>query len=192
MKKSSFFDPKEFATAKKDLAQFEKLREAQIRYCRDVIQTSKKIIYAVHRHDMKSAKSNLSSIKKLIAKVGKKSYDTGMVSVAWQEYVEAATYYYWVVHHKLATRKQLGCTTQDYLLGLSDLSGELVRRAITAVSKGDAPQAELIKQFLSELHWQFLQFDLRSNDLRKKADSLKYNMLKLENVLADYHIRKAQ
>ena len=192
MKDCKFIDKKDFEEAKRDLAAFEAKREEQIRNCRDTIQVSKKVIYAVHRNDMAEAKKQVKNIQSLIKKVSNKSYDTGMVSVAWQEYIEAVTYYEWVVNQKLLTRRNLGCTTHDYLLGLSDLSGELVRRAVTSASKGDISQAETIKEFLTELHWQFLQFDLRNNDLRRKADALKYHLLKVEDVLCDIAIKRAK
>jgi len=183
-------DSKDFSNSKKEIGKMDLLRENQIRLCRDVIRLSKKIIYAVHRDDFKTAKSELKNIKKLILKVGSKAYENNMVSMAWQEYVEAATYYSIVVEKKLPTKKALGVSTNEYLLGLCDLCGEVVRRAISCAGKGRIDETKMLTKFIQDMFGEFLQFDFRNSDLRRKADGMKYHLNKLEDVLYDLSIHK--
>jgi len=183
-------DKADFRSAKKAIDEFDTKREAQIRSCRDVIRISKKIIYAVHRDDLKTARLGIKQIKQSLKAVGTTAYENNMVSVAWQEYVEAICYYYVVVDKKLPTRKQLGVKTQEYLLGLCDLCGELVRRAVNAAAKGDVDETLLIKSLVEDIFGLFLQFDLRNSELRKKSDGLKYHLNKLETVVYDLKVHK--
>ena len=57
-------DKKEFDKIRKEIAQFDIKREALIQKSREVINISKKIIYALHRNDLKSASSHVTDIEK--------------------------------------------------------------------------------------------------------------------------------
>ena len=178
------YDKSAFKDIKKTLSKLESEREKAIRASRDVIMLSKKIIYSVHREDMKSASSSVRQIKsKLLAlkKIGFKKF--GMSKVAYQEYVEAVCYYSLIKTKTLPTPKALGVMADDYLLGLADLAGELVRRAVSLATKKKLKDVEEIRKFLSDLHYEFLQYDLRDSELRKKADSIRWNLRKIEDVV---------
>ncbi|HLC85101.1 MAG TPA: hypothetical protein VJB12_00770 [Candidatus Nanoarchaeia archaeon] len=183
-------DSKDFVQANQDLKDLEELREQQIRACRDVITISKKIIYAVHRGEMDIAQKEIPTIKKALKSAGDKSQDTGMYTVAWQEYVEALAYYHVVADNKLPTRKDLGSSTAEYLMGLCDLCGELVRRGVNSAAKGNTKETQRMKELVERIFGEFLNFDLRNNELRKKADGIKYNLNKLEDVLYDLKIHQ--
>src|SRR3990167_6579754 len=136
---------KEFREIAKHLDQFEEKREQQIAKSRDIIKISKQIIYALHRNDVKEAESYVNTIKKELKKLSSYHYDTNMASVAWQEYVEAIAFYHFVKDKKIPTSKDLGVDPESYLLGLCDLTGELVRRAVNAVIQKDYKEAMLCK-----------------------------------------------
>jgi len=181
-------DASDFASAKADLDQFEEKREEQIRLCRDTIRISKKIIYAIHRNNLDLALQECHEIKKVLDAIGRETFDNNLVCVAWQEAVEALTYYHIIVDGRLLTRKDLGAQTKEYLLGICDLCGELVRRAINCAAKGETQETQRIKTLVEEIFGQFLQFDFRGGELRKKSDSIKYHLNKLEDVLYDLKI----
>ncbi|MFA5888178.1 MAG: hypothetical protein WC852_05720 [Candidatus Nanoarchaeia archaeon] len=179
----------EFAGIRKDLKDFEEKREETIRKSRDIIMLSKQIIYSTQRNELKKAEELCGEIRKLVKELPAGNYDTDMETVAVQEYVEAVCFYEFVKNKKLLTRKELGVITGDYLLGLCDLTGELVRQAVNAVINKKYDEAIEIKEFVSEIYGEFLQFDLRGGQLRKKADSIKWNLRKLEDLALGISIR---
>ena len=182
-------DRKEFDEIKQELARFEERRELAISANREVITLSKQIIYAIHRGDMSKGKSLLPVIKAQLAKLPRGAVDTDMPEVAKQEYVEAATYLAFIETGCLPTRKDLGVEYPPYLSGLCDLTGELVRKAVKDVIEQRFDSAKRIHALVDEIYGAFLEFDLRGGDLRKKSDSIKWNLKKLEDVMYDIELK---
>ncbi|MDO8740076.1 MAG: hypothetical protein Q7J54_00705 [Candidatus Woesearchaeota archaeon] len=176
---------KEFEDIIKELKKFDEEREKTIRQSRDIIQLSKQIIYAVQRDDISSADALVKEIKEKAKKLPLKFYDTEMDAVAMQELVEAVVFYEFVKNNKMPSRKELGAETTAYLMGLCDLTGELVRKAVKDVINKRYSEAKKIKDLVDEIYGEFLKFDLRNGDLRKKADQIKWNLKKLEEMEYD-------
>jgi len=181
---------KEFEEIRKDLKKFEEEREFTIHTSRRIIQLSKQIIYSLHRNDTKSTEALTKEIKDTIKKLPGKHYDTDMHKTALQEYVEASAYYEFIINNKIPTRKELEVETEEYLLGLCDLTGELVRRTVSDVIKKDFEEVKKIKALVEEIYGEFLKFDLRNGELRKKSDSIKWNLNRLEEVEYALSMRK--
>ncbi|MFH1053597.1 MAG: hypothetical protein V1740_04250 [Candidatus Woesearchaeota archaeon] len=180
-------DKKQFSEIRKELEAFEDSREQVISSSRDIIKLSKQIISGLHRDD--ADKKLISEITSKVKKLPKTNFDTGMGNVAVQEYVEAICFYDFVVKGKIPSYKELNVDVQSYLLGLSDLSGELVRKGVNSVIKKDYKMTIKIKDFVTELYNEFLQFTLRNGDLRRKVDEMKWNLKKLEDVAYDLSIK---
>jgi translin len=147
---------------------------------REIIKESKIIIYGLQRNDKVNTKKLIELYKKLNGES-----NTGIEETAVQEYVEAMCFYSFVTHKKILTRKELGVETEAYLLGLCDLTGELVRKAVKDVIDGKYDSAEEITKLVEEIYGEFLKFDLRNGNLRQKSDSIKWNLQKLEQLLLD-------
>jgi len=175
-------DTKDFENIAVELKEFEIQRERLISSARAVIQLSKLIIYAIQRDDVPKAESLAKDIRRKVAELPSGDYETEMHSVAVQEYVEAMTLLSFVREGRIANREELDVNTSDYLLGLCDLTGELVRLAINKAIRKDYSYALRIKSAVEEIYGEFLKFDLRNGPLRKKADSLKWNLKKLEEL----------
>lgn len=188
-RQGSLIDQEEFEKIKSELVLFEERREKAIATSRDIITLSKQIIYAVHRGDIKRAEHLLPEIKAKVASLPDGKTDTDMPDVARQEYVEAATYLTFVREGRLCTRKDLEVEWPAYLAGLCDLTGELVRKAVKDVIEKRYESAKRIHRLVDEMYGAFLQFDLRGGELRKKSDSIKWNLKKLEDVMYDIEIR---
>lgn len=183
-------DKEDFRNIRKDLESFDSKREEVINLSRKIIRLSKQAIYAVHRRDLPKAAKMIAEMKKNIAKLPKGKYDTGIDNVAIQEYVEAVCLYRFVKDKKIPTRQALNVETEGYLLGLCDLSGELVRLAVNEAIRKNYERAFEIKDFLTELYGEFLKFDLRGGELRKKSDSIKWNLQKLEDLTLELSSRE--
>lgn len=181
---------KDFEEIGKDLKKFEEKREITILKSRRIIQLSKQIIYSVHRDDLKSAEHMIEEIKKEMKELPKQRYDTDMHKTAMQEYVEAICYYEFVKNSIIPTRKELSVDTEAYLLGLCDLTGELVRKAVADVIKKNFDEVKKIKKLVEDIYGEFLKFDLRSGELRKKSGSVKWNLTRLEDIEYGLSMRK--
>ena len=183
---------KEFGQIRHEMHNLDLKREAIIQTSREIITISKQIIYAAQRNDLKSASDAVKKIKERVNKLKKiiVPTDTNISAVAFQEYVEAIAFYEFVKNNILPTRASLGVSAEDYLSGMCDLTGELVRKAIYDVIHKKFDEAEKIKELVHDIYGEFLKLHLRNGELRKKSDSIKWNLKKLEEVMYDVSMRR--
>ena len=175
---------KDFDKIRLELKAFEEKREQTISLSREIITISKQVIYSIHRSELKEAESLISKIKKKVKELDKnKNYDTGISGVAIQEYVEAITYFEFVKNNKIPTKDELNVDVESYLMGLCDLTGELGRKAVDEAINKRFKGVEKIRELVDEIYGEFLKFDLRNGELRKKSDSIKWNLKKLEDLV---------
>ncbi|XP_076336785.1 translin isoform X1 [Tachypleus tridentatus] len=78
---------------------------------------------------------------------------------------------------------------EDFLMGLLYLADELARFAVNSVTAGDYNRPSRLAHFMSQLDLGFRLLNLKNDSLRKKFDSLKYNLKKIEEVIYDLSIR---
>ena len=78
---------------------------------------------------------------------------------------------------------------EEFLHGLVSLSNELARLAVTSVIKGDMEMPLELANFVDELHRGFQQLNLKNDMLRKRFDSMKYDMKKIEEVVYNVKLR---
>ena len=181
----------EFNKIRQELKKYDSQREELIKKSRELLKLSKRLIYSIHRNNLKEANSLFKEVKKKkqdIDKITKKHKNLaheGSYSDAMQEYAEAMCYYYFIMKNKIPTRREIGVNTNDYLLGICDLTGELVRKAVSLAVKKKYKEVEKIKKLIEEIYNEFLKFDLRNSQLRKKSDSIKYNLKKVEEIVYD-------
>ncbi|KAF5385736.1 hypothetical protein D9757_005458 [Collybiopsis confluens] len=79
---------------------------------------------------------------------------------------------------------------EDYLLGLISMVNELSRLAVNAVILGDFEEPLKISAFVKELFSGFSMLNLKNDSLRRRFDSLKYDVKKIEEVVYDVSLRK--
>lgn len=176
----------------KEIKDYDSERENLIKQSRDVLKLSKQIIYAVHRDDLTEAAKLVKQIeaekKKLdaIAKHSRKMGSEGSYKVAIQEYAEALLYFNFVKDGKLV---ELSVDTEHFILGLADLPGELVRKAVFLAGKGEVEKVIKIKDEVDTIYGELLKFDFRDNEVRRKFDSIKYDLRKLEDLVLDLKLK---
>ena len=180
---------KEFGKIRNEIAVFDAKRESIIQQSREIINLSKRIIYALHRNDIKSASSYVKDIEKKKAALEYVSLDTNINQTALQEYAEALCYYHYIKDKKIPTRASLKISNESYLMGLCDLTGELVRKAVNEVINKNFSRAIEIKNLVEEIYGEFLEFNLRNSELRRKSDQIKWNLKKLEDVVFELKIK---
>ncbi|KAL8932355.1 MAG: hypothetical protein Q9211_006363 [Gyalolechia sp. 1 TL-2023] len=80
-------------------------------------------------------------------------------------------------------------TTEEYLQALISLVEELARLAVNSVTLGDFQRPLQISKFVKDLHAGFQILNLKNDSLRRKSDSIKYNVKKIEEVVYDLSLR---
>ena len=185
-------DKNDFSKIRSEMHKLDLEREEIIQTSRGIINISKQIIYAAQRNDLKEAEAAIKTIKNKVNKLKKIdiSTDTNINSVAFQEYVEAVAFYEFVKNKKIPSRASLKVSAEDYLSGLCDLTGELVRKAVYDVIHKNFDEAARIKELVHEIYGEFLKLHLRNGELRKKSDAIKWNLKKLEEVMYDISMRR--
>ncbi|XP_067930418.1 translin-like [Watersipora subatra] len=78
---------------------------------------------------------------------------------------------------------------EDYLHGLISLSNELSRLAVNSVTSADYAKPLQIASFMGDLESGFRLLNLKNDSLRKRFDSIKYDLKKVEEVVYDISIR---
>jgi predicted translin family RNA/ssDNA-binding protein len=186
----------DFSELKTFLDRFIAEREQVILTTRVIIKESKLAIYSVHRKEMKQAAVHIKTMEKELEKMMKlingnpKLLATGSHKPAIQEYVEAKAYYQFMKDGTLPSYKEFDLDEEYYLMGICDLTGELVRQAVNSIIAGDSAQAEKIRAFVDKVYGQFLHLDLQNGELRKKFDSIKYDLKKLEELCLQVKLKK--
>lgn len=189
-------DKQAFSAMRQQLARYDALREQLIKTSRDALSLSKKAIYSLHRNETAEAKKQLAAAQKIIAALNKLLKEdphlaaVGAYGEAIEEYVEASCYYSLIATKKLPTAKELGVDVDSYLPGLCDLVGELVRKAINSAIKDDSKTALEIRDFVAEIYQELMLFDFRNTAVRRKFDSIKYGLEKLEDLALQLKLKK--
>ncbi|KAA6408580.1 MAG: recombination hotspot-binding (Translin) [Lasallia pustulata] len=89
----------------------------------------------------------------------------------------------------LKERDAFHLTIEEYLLSLTSLIEELARLAVNSVTLGDYQRPLQISQFVKDLHAGFQILNLKNDLLRRRSDSIKYNVKKIEDVVYDLSLR---
>ncbi|RXW22867.1 hypothetical protein EST38_g2988 [Candolleomyces aberdarensis] len=79
---------------------------------------------------------------------------------------------------------------EDYLHGLISVVNELSRLAVNSVTLGNFDEPIKISMFVKDLFVGFSMLNLKNDTLRRRFDSLKYDMKKIEEVVYDVSLRK--
>ncbi|KAK4788076.1 hypothetical protein SAY86_019395 [Trapa natans] len=199
-------------------------RERIVKASRDITINSKKVIFQVHRINkynkdevLEKAEKDLSAVtnqyvSRLVKELQgcdfwklRRAYSPGV-----QEYVEAATLCKFCKSGTLLNLDEMNATLLplsdpseeplqinilDYLLGLADLTGELMRLAIGRISDGEIEYAEKICKFVREIHRELtlvvpLMDD--SHDMKTKMEVMLQSVMKIENACFSVHVRGSE
>ncbi len=159
-----------------------------------VLHDSKRIIFALHRGDIKKGEEKFSEIEKILAKLEKKFgcqriYEEGAYKAGVEEYVEAKMFYFVLTGKKIDKIKNVKLSFESYLGGICDTTGELVRRAINEASRGNLKEVEKIKKIINDIMGELVEFDM-TGYLRTKYDQAKGSLRKIEQINYEMKIRK--
>ncbi|KAH3744623.1 translin-associated protein X [Pelomyxa schiedti] len=185
--------------------------ERLVKASRDVTIGSKRFIFQLHRSDidtpqaMDAAISSLASLHALfepiLLEVNQPNVPYLLYSRAFspgvQEFIEAVSFFEFLKTGKLITlnkiitdlqkslNKDLGrfcITVSDYLLGIADLTGELMRYSVALATRGKLTECEKVCHFLRDIYHEFLGLphDLGIRDLPSKMSVMQTSIKKVE------------
>ena len=63
------------------------------------------------------------------------------------------------------------------------------RKAVQLAGKGEFKKVVGIRDAVSEIYGALLNFDFRDSDMRRKFDSVKYDLKKLEDLVLDLKLK---
>lgn len=180
-----------FSNIRLQLKQEYEQRDIINKLSREIISLSKIIIYSIQRGDL-GLQTQLKQINLKASKLRQfqKFKDLSSYRVAMQEYVEALAFYDIIKNRHLPSPLSLKVDIEEYLSGLCDLTGELTRKAINSIIQNKEMNAIEIKNFVDSLYGELLEFNIRNSELRKKFDSIKYNLKKLEEIILDLKLKR--
>lgn len=158
-----------------------------------ILHDSKRIIFALHRGDIKKAEESFLEIESIISKLEKKFgwkriYEEGSFKAGVEEYVEAKMFYFVLVGKKIDAIKGMKFSYESYLGGICDTTGELVRRAVNEAAQGNMKEVEKINDIINEIMAELVEFDM-TGYLRTKYDQARGNLRKIEQVRYEVKLR---
>lgn len=160
----------------------------------EILSTSKRAIFAVHRGDealaqteLDRARAAIKEVKQLLQKEGRLAHE-GAWRAAQEEFAEASLVVQYVTRRRIARVTEIADDPDLFLGALSDLTGELTRRAVLLASEGKFEEVHHIFDDVREAVDFLLQMDL-TGQLRTKVDQAKQNLRKLEEIRYDISMR---
>ncbi len=181
---------KMFDNLRKEYDKEDKLRDNLINKSRELIKLSKKIIYSVHRNEIKKAEEYVKDIKAKKKTLDKFNKQDSYLKNAVQEYVEALLFYNYVKDNIIVGSKDLKVDYESYLLGMCDLTGELMRFATNQFINENFDKVLDVKKTLDLIYDELGLFDFRNSELRRKYDSIKYSVKKIDDLIIEIKKRK--
>ncbi|KAH8549594.1 Translin [Umbelopsis sp. PMI_123] len=194
-------------------------RERLIKLVRDITAQSKKLIFLLHRtaQDAQNMKFDeplakrsevLTLLRKVSNEVNGSDYYRYLKSVSpgIEEYIEAAAFFEYLEHSKLLTMQVLRdqllsaglgesfiITDEDYLNGIGDLTGELMRYAINSIGAGHHDTAISVCHFMQEIYKEFEVISATSPRVAAtKLETMKASLSKVEQACYSYRIRRVE
>ena len=164
--------------AAEELKGREKARDEVMTRARKARQLSKQAILLDHNNQHDKAQSNIDEARRLIDEIGPHAeayselngYEE--VEAAHEEHAEAVILHDILLKDRYSSIEQAAATPTRYLLGLSDVPGELRREALDALRIGDLEKAEKHLRRMEQifLHLVAMEDSGLLKGLRRKLD----------------------
>ena len=146
---------------------------------RKITRLSKQAILFIHQERFDDAKTRLGDAKVLFDEVYALTIDFpdlsygGLTDAAYEEYAEAKTYLRLVEDGEFMNPEEIVVPSVSYVLGLSDVIGELRRRALDSIRRDKIDSANLCLELMEEIFIEITAMDeayMLVPGLRRKCD----------------------
>jgi len=162
-----------------ELSGREEVREEVQRDMRKATRLSKQAIQVTHQERFDDAKVMLKEAKMLFAKLHDTAKDypymlySGSVGAAFEEHAEAHILLMLIQEDRFVTPKEIDVPVTPYVLSLGDVIGELRRRALNLIRKGNVEAAEKCLERMEHIYSELTALDdayIIIKGLRRKGD----------------------
>lgn len=210
---ASIIPKKEIEAIRERMDHRDKLREDLIKKCRDGQKAAKQSIFALHRGDAARASKLLSDCEKCVADdllpilMEEPTLRQGSFAGVLEEYVEGKLFYHWLYGIEGNGESMKGSlpekaagtilepegiplqiSTEDYLGGLCDLTGEIGR---FAVARGTARDKEGVKLCLDSCKSVYMTIKMLGKlprNVSKKVSMVSKTVEKLQRVFYEQNL----
>jgi translin len=162
-----------------ELSARETVREDVRRDMRKATRLSKQAIQVTHQERFDDAKTMLKEAKSLFAKLQEtaKNYPyllySGSVGAAFEEHAEAHILLTLIQEDRFVTPKEVDVPLTPYVLSLGDVIGELRRRTLDLIRRGNVEEAEKCLERMEHIYSELTALDdayIIVKGLRRKGD----------------------
>lgn len=162
-----------------DLSEREKMREEVQMDMRKATRLSKQAIQVTHQDRFDEAEAMLEETKALFIKLRETGKDypylfySGSVGAAFEENAEAHILLTLIREDRYPSPKEIGVPVTPYVLSLGDVIGELRRRALDLIRKGNVESSEKCLEWMEHIYTELTALDdayTIINGLRRKGD----------------------
>lgn len=178
----------------KDLLLYQKERGFINRISSDILSKSKTAIFLVHEGKIKEAEIKLAEAKKQLIELNKKYNKSsrleseGSYKASVEEFLEAQFFFFAVQDKKITIDKDLKFGPEEYIGGLCDLGGELVRQCILKAHLRDIELIKKYREIAKEIVGFMLKFYM-TGKLRSKFDDAKRNLQRIETIIYELGLK---
>ncbi len=158
------------------LDEYDDLKDKVHDLSRNIIKNSKLAIYAIRRGDLKGAEEYVKAMQEMrkeLKELLKKNLRLASLNIsltAEQEFVEAYSLYKFMKEGKYPSLEEVNTTVQEYVAGIMDSAGELLRLAVDKMLQGDIDFAKKVKDVIEQIYIFMLHVNPRDYELRRKID----------------------
>ncbi len=162
-----------------ELSGREQVREEAQRDMRKATRLSKQAIQVTHQERFDDAKAMLEEAKMLFVKLRETAKDypylfySGSVGAAFEEHAEAHILLTLIQEDRFPSPKEIDVPVTPYVLSLGDVIGELRRRALNLIRKGNVEEAEKCLERMEHIYSELTALDdayIIIKGLRRKGD----------------------
>jgi len=157
-------------------------------------QLAKQAIFALQRDGKKEAEEKIAESKKgLISLETRFSKDgklrtEGAWKAAVEEFVEAKLFSDFIDGKRIDGIKEFFVLPDEYIGGLSDLTGEILRMMVIWTTKGNIKEVKASAAVIDSIIHELMQYN-HGGYLRTKFDQAKKSLQKAEQIVYDLSIR---
>ncbi len=171
------------------LDEYDELKDKVHDLSRNIIKNSKLAIYAIRRGDLKGAEEYVKAMQEMrkeLKELLRKNLRLASLNIsltAEQEFVEAYSLYKFMKEGKYPSLEEVDTTVQEYVAGIMDSAGELLRLAVDKMLQGDIDFAKKVKDVIEQIYIFMLHVNPRDYELRRKIDYVTNILNKLQEFI---------
>ena len=178
----------------KDLKLYHQERGFIHRISSDILSKSKQCIFTAHDGKIAEAEKILNQAKSLLKELNKKYNRSnrlqfeGTYKAAVEEFLEAEFFIAVLKGEELKLNSDFNFGPEEYIGGLCDLTGELVRQAVLTADSKNLNQIKKYTEISKKIVGFMMKFYL-SGKTRQKFDEAKRNLKRLEQIIYEIKLR---